>query len=79
MTQKMRDDKPFTGVDYSDRRYECHYDNGYFHRIDGPAVIYKGDHYRWFLHGFEYGFDEWLYRLAIDDEEHATLMKLEWG
>lgn len=53
--------------------------NNNIHRYDGPAEIYTSGHLIWKLNGRNLSFDRWIEELSIIDEEHATMMKLEWG
>lgn len=60
--------------------YKSWYHYGKRHRIDGPAIMDVDNRFEWWLCGKRYSkVDEYLKELAKGDEEHATLMKLEWG
>ena len=55
------------------------YRDGRHHRYDGPAVIEADGSKAWYLFGHGFTFNKWIEGLYEIDEEHATMMKLEWG
>ena len=49
-----------------------------YHREDGPAIIWRGGHVRWYLYDRIMSFEEWLALVGMDDEE-KVMLKLEYG
>lgn len=66
-------------------------ENGDYHRVDGPAVIFgdgvairgsiwteQNTYMSWWVRGQPYTFEDWLELVDIADEE-AVMLKLEHG
>ncbi len=60
------------------RKSPSQYDGFLTHRDDGPAIIYVGGVYGWYLNGDQYEFDDWLDLIMCRDEE-KVMLKLKYG
>ncbi len=52
----------------------AYYKNGWFHRVDGPAIIFPGGSVRWVIDGNTYTFADFLSNANISEEEKIILI-----
>lgn len=66
------------------------FENGVFHREDGPAIIYTKEPFvrndrhfgyrAWYLKGIHYEtLDEWAKKMGIHGTDEHTMLKLKYG
>jgi len=48
-------------------------EEGQFHRVDGPAIVYADGRVYWYLNDNESSFKEWLKLTPITDEQKLIL------
>jgi hypothetical protein len=53
-------------------------EEGFYHREDGPAVIYPDGEVEWYLNSEPYEFAKWCTLVSITDED-AMMLRLQYG
>jgi hypothetical protein len=65
-------------IEYNDGSIRYSYNEFFYHRVDGPAIIFADGRVEWWLDNVNYSFDKWCKLVDISDET-KVMMKLEYG